>query len=152
MEIRKAELVDLDALVSNRMEFILSMRNNEITISDEFRKNTYEYMKKHIEDDSMAIFIAVEEGVIVSSAMVCYYQLLPTISNQSGNTGYILNVYTLPDFRRRGLASELVNNIKQDAKDRKVSRLILNATDMGRPVYEKLGFEDVTKEMLYTIG
>ncbi len=152
MEIRRADLNDLDALLVNRMEFIDTMRNEEVVISDEFIKDTYEYMKKHIKDESMVIWIALDSDKIVSAAMICYYQMLPTVSNLTGNTGYLQNVYTLPNYRGRGLASELVKKIMQDAKDRNVGRLLLHASEMGRPVYEKLGFEDVTKEMIYTIS
>jgi N-acetylglutamate synthase-like GNAT family acetyltransferase len=49
-------------------------------------------------------------------------------------------------------ATDLMNKIIQDAKERNVGRLLLHATDMGRPVYKKIGFEEVTKEMIYTIN
>jgi predicted GNAT family acetyltransferase len=96
--------------------------------------------------------MAIDSIEIVSAAMVCYYQLLPTISNETGNTGYILNVFTDPKYRRKGLATELMNKLKQDAKERNVSKLLLHATDMGKLVYEKLGYEEITREMSLTIS
>jgi predicted GNAT family acetyltransferase len=152
MEIRKANIDDLEALFKSRLEFVQSLRNNEVSISEEFQKNTYDYMKKHIEDDTMVIWMAIDSIEIVSAAMVCYYQLLPTISNETGNTGYILNVFTDPKYRRKGLATELMNKLKQDAKERNVSKLLLHATDMGKLVYEKLGYEELTREMSLTIS
>lgn len=152
MEIRKANLKDLDAIFNNRMQFTQLMSQQEISITDAFKQDTYNYIKKHIVDDSLVIWIATERDEIISAAMVCYYQLLPTISNKTGKTGYIQNVFTLPDYRGRGYATELMNKIILDAKDRKVGRLLLSATDMGRPVYEKIGFEEVTKEMIFTIN
>jgi GNAT superfamily N-acetyltransferase len=152
LEIRKANLKDLDALFANRMLFIEMLTNQEASVPEEFKKNTYEFMQKHIDDDSMVTWLAIEGDAIASVAIVCYYQLLPTMSNITGNTGYILNVFTLPDYRKKGLATELVNKIIQDAKERNVGRLILSASDMGRPVYEKIGFEATTKEMIYTVG
>ncbi|MDF2941455.1 MAG: hypothetical protein K0S01_313 [Herbinix sp.] len=152
MEIRKATIDDLEVLFKSRLEFVQSLRNNEITISEAFKKNSYEYMKKHIKDDTMVIWIAIDNLEIVSAAMVCYYQLLPTMSNETGNTGYVLNVFTDPRYRRKGLATELMNKLKQDAKERNVSRLLLNATDMGKLVYEKLGYEEVTRQMVLEIS
>ena len=99
----------------------------------------------------MTAFLAEEDGKIVSAAVVCYYQLIPSVSNPSGNTGYLQNVYTRPEYRGRGLASELVKRIVEDAKKRKVSRLLLNATDMGRTVYEKIGFQNTVNEMILSI-
>jgi predicted GNAT family acetyltransferase len=152
MEIRKANLKDLDIIYNNRMQFTQLMNNQEISITEEFKQDTYNYIKNHIVDDSLVIWIATEEDEIISVAMVCYYQLLPTISNKKGNTGYIQNVFTLPNYRGRGYATELLNKIIVDAKERNVGRLLLSASDMGRPVYEKIGFEAVTKEMIYTIN
>lgn len=152
MEIRKANIDDLEVLLKTRLEFVQSLRNNEVSLPEEFQKNTYDYMKKHIEDDTMVIWMALDNIEIVSAAMVCYYQLLPTISNESGNTGYILNVFTDPKYRRQGLATELMNKLKQDAKERNVNRLLLNATDMGKLVYEKIGYKEVTRQMVLEIS
>lgn len=152
MEIRKANLKDLDAIFDNRMQFTQFMSNQEISITEEFKQDTYNYIKNHIVDDSLVIWIATEEDEIISVAMVCYYQLLPTISNKKGKTGYIQNVFTLPNYRGRGYATELLNKIIVDAKERNVGRLLLSASDMGRPVYEKIGFEAVSKEMIFTIN
>jgi predicted GNAT family acetyltransferase len=152
IEIRKATLEDLDAIYNNRMQFTQLMSNQEISITEEFKQDTYNYIKNHIIDDSLVIWIATEEDEIISAAMVCYYQLLPTFSNKKGKTGYIQNVFTLPNYRGRGYATELMNKIIVDAKERNVGRLLLSASDMGRPVYEKIGFEAVTKEMIFTIN
>jgi predicted GNAT family acetyltransferase len=152
MEIRKANLKDLDIIYNNRMQFTQLMNNQEISITEEFKQDTYNYIKNHIVDDSLVIWIATEEDEIISVAMVCYYQLLPTISNKKGKTGYIQNVFTLPNYRGRGYATELMNKIIVDAKERNVGRLLLSASDMGRPIYEKIGFEAVTKEMIFTIN
>jgi GNAT superfamily N-acetyltransferase len=151
MNIRKSCLYDIDLLLANRLEFFGVVRNHEVVFPEGFEEATREYMMKHMEDNSLVIWIAEDNGVICSIAMVCYYQLLPSLSNPGGNTGYIQNVYTLPDYRGKGFASKLIKNIIQDAKDRKVGRLILHATDMGKVVYEKLGFDVLTNEMMITV-
>jgi len=152
MEIRKANIDDLDVLFKTRLDFVQSLRNNEVSVSEEFLKSTYDYMKKHIEDDTLVIWMAIDHNEIVSAAMVCYYQVLPTLSNETGNTGYILNVFTLPEYRRQGIATELMNKLKLDAKERNVAKLQLHASDMGKLVYEKLGYEELTREMVLTIS
>lgn len=93
MEIRKADLNDLDMLVDNRLEFVCSIR--EIANEHEFRINTREYLKKHLEDDSLLAFIVVDNGQIVSSCILCIYETLPVPSCLSGRAGLLLNVYTI---------------------------------------------------------
>ncbi|MBB2182086.1 GNAT family N-acetyltransferase [Lachnospiraceae bacterium MD1] len=151
MEIRKAYLSEIEELAAIRTEFINSLISSEMTISEEFETNANAYMRKHMADDSMVSWVAVEDGKIVSTAMVCYYELLPIMLNQSGKYGYIYNVYTLPEYRKRGLASQLLNKIKEEAKERQIGQLQLRATEMGKLLYEKLGFELLNREMAYIV-
>lgn len=60
--------------------------------------------------------------------------------------GYILNVYTEPSYRGRGIARQLVRQAMEEAAKRKIGLVSLHASKMGRPVYEKLGFNR-TSEM-----
>ena len=151
MEFRKAGPEELEAIYQQRLEFVRSMRNHEVIISEDYLKNTYEFMKEHMADDTLVAWVAEDNGVIISIAMVYYYQVVPMLSNPTGKTGYIVNVHTSPEYRRQGLATQLLHHIIEDAKDRKVGRLYLTATEMGKPVYEKLGFEARTNDMVYMI-
>ena len=54
--------------------------------------------------------------------------------------GYILNVYTEPAHRRRGLSRRLTNRALAEARKRGLHLLFLHATDQGRLVYEQAGF------------
>ncbi len=153
MIIRRGDLEDLDALVANRMEFLDLVRTDPSTAADDgLAAVTHAFMKEHLQDETLVVWLAEEEGKIVSTAMVCYYRQLPNNSNTTGRMGYIQNVYTLADYRRRGLASELLNRIIRDAGERKAGRLMLDATDMGQPVYEKLGFILMKHEMSYKLA
>lgn len=151
MEIRKATINDADALFAYRMEFIKDMLNNEREIPEEFIQNSYNYLKDHLGDESFSAWVAIEDNRILSSVMVSYYQTLPVMSNLSGKTGYVLNVFTQPEYRNKGLAKTLLNMMIKEARDRNVGKLYLTASDMGRPVYEKLGFQNTTKDMVLII-
>jgi GNAT superfamily N-acetyltransferase len=58
----------------------------------------------------------------------------------------ILNVYTEPGFRKRGVARQIVLTILGWARQRGLRAIYLHASDEGRSLYEKLGFE-ATNEM-----
>lgn len=146
MELRKAELRDIEALVDNRLEFVCSIR--EIENRDEFRKHTKEYMKKHLEGDSLVAFIALDNGKIVSSCILCIYETLPIPSCISGKAGLLLNVYTLKDYRYQGLAYRLLMKLIKEAKSMGVGKIQLDYTDDGYPLYKKIGFEKLDREMV----
>jgi GNAT superfamily N-acetyltransferase len=66
-----------------------------------------------------------------------------------GREALVLNVYTDPPWRRRGLARQLMSEIIRWAATAGVVRLVLHASTQGRPLYETLGFT-ATNEMRYT--
>jgi len=55
--------------------------------------------------------------------------------------GYIWGVYVEPDWRRRGLARQLTETTLTYLRDLACTRVILNASPSGRPVYESMGFQ-----------
>ena len=72
---------------------------------------------------------------------------MPTVNNRSGNKAYIMNMYTHPAYRRRGVALKALDLLGQEAKRRGVTAISLEATEIGRPLYEKYGFVAMPHEM-----
>jgi len=63
----------------------------------------------------------------------------------------ILNVYTEPDFRRKGLARELMLLMIGWLREQGFHGVALHASAEGRPLYESLGFQ-ATNEMRLRLG
>lgn len=57
-----------------------------------------------------------------------------------GTTGWIGALGVAPRVRRRGLGTELTESAVARLHERGAETVLLFATDMGRPVYERLGF------------
>ena len=58
-----------------------------------------------------------------------------------------MNMYTNPNYRRQGIAYNVLDLLINDCKEREVTAISLEATDMGRPLYEKYGFVKMDDEM-----
>ena len=149
MQIRKATQDDMDSLADNRLEFVCLI--GDIQDPAEFRSKTKEYLQKHMEDHSLLSFIAVDEGKIVSSGILCIYETLPIPSCLSGKCGLLLNVYTHKDYRRQGLAANVLTELIAEARQLGVGKIQLSYTDDGFPLYKKLGFETLDREMVLKI-
>jgi ribosomal protein S18 acetylase RimI-like enzyme len=54
--------------------------------------------------------------------------------------GYVSSVYTHPDFRRLGLARTLMETLIAQARELRISKLLLSSSSMGRPLYLSMGF------------
>jgi N-acetylglutamate synthase-like GNAT family acetyltransferase len=58
----------------------------------------------------------------------------------NGKIGTLLNVYTYPEYRKKGIVTNIIKMIIEEAKKRDVSVINLLATEDGESVYKKLGF------------
>ena len=138
MEFRRATRADVEPFVDVRMEFVQQIRT--IPNPAEFRQRTLAYIREHIELDDLLIYLALENGEIVSSCMACLYQTPPVPSCPTGRTAELLNVYTKQAFRRRGLAEQLIRMLFVQLRLREVEKVLLDYTEDGLPLYQKLGF------------
>jgi GNAT superfamily N-acetyltransferase len=68
------------------------------------------------------------------------------ITIAEGRQGLIINVFTEPDWRRRGLAKLLLNTIVAWSREQNLDDLVLHASEHGHALYEQLGFR-LTEEM-----
>ncbi len=92
--------------------------------------------------------------MIVAGAGVQLQPILPRPVDLStigeGRQGTIVNVFTEPQWRRRGIASLLIQEIIIWSRNEQLDRLILHASDEGRSIYEKLGFV-ASNEMRFAV-
>lgn len=83
----------------------------------------------------------------VGAGGVSYFQVMPTYHNPSGKKAYIMNMYTDPEYRRRGIAFKTLDILVKDIKNKGITAISLETTEMGRPLYEKYGFVAMNNEM-----
>ena len=58
-----------------------------------------------------------------------------------------MNMYTNPEYRRKGIAYKTLDILVKEIKNKGISSISLAATDMGRPLYEKYGFVKMNSEI-----
>ncbi len=76
-----------------------------------------------------------------------FFEVMPTYHNPTGKKSYIMNMYTNPEYRRQGIAFKTLDLLVAEAKARGITAISLEATKMGRALYEKYGFVKMNDEM-----
>ena len=94
----------------------------------------------------LAWVAAAPGGEIVAGLGLWLVDWPPHMIGPGARRGNILNVYTERASRRRGLARGLMETALQWCRDHGIRAVILHASDDGRALYEKLGFQP-TNEM-----
>ncbi|MDO9538266.1 MAG: GNAT family N-acetyltransferase [Thermoplasmata archaeon] len=152
MEFRRATVEDIEILVERRMEM---RAEREISLCPidlgDFRASTRDYFLRHIPDESFIAWVALNEGAMVATSGLCVHNIPPTYGNTSGRVAYLVNMYTVPEYRSQGIAAKLLEHLMDEARNLKCGRVTLNTSKTARPLYEKYGFVDVPDEMEYFI-
>ena len=80
------------------------------------------------------------EGELIASIGLVVHSAPPGPSNTAGKVGYIMNLVTLPAWRRRGIARALLQHVLNVLRAEGVPLATLHASEDGRGLYEELGF------------
>ena len=148
LEYRKATAVDVEQLIKTRIEVLLAANGlPDDTDMDEVEKQSRIYYERAIPDGTHTAVLVFDGEQFVGTGGISYYQVMPTYHNPTGRKGYIMNMYTRPEYRRMGIAWHMLDLLVQDAGEKGVSIISLEATAAGRPLYEKYGFSAMVSEM-----
>lgn len=141
MKIYKAGLNDIEDLVQLRIDF-LKMDQGSLSEDDEkaIRDQSKIYFAKHIHLGDFIALIAKTEGKIASAAFMVLQEKPANPAFMTGIIGTLLNVITYPEYRKRGIASQLVQMMIKEAEKIGVSSIDLSSTEAGKNIYEKIGF------------
>jgi GNAT superfamily N-acetyltransferase len=141
--IRHATVADIPDLVWLRRMMFKAMGFDDPAQLDATDAASTAYFAKAIPAEEFYGWLAVTPaGVAVSSGGVVFDQHPPGPSNLSGRIGYIMNVVTVPRYRHQGIARRIIQAMLEWLAEQNIRRVTLHATEMGKPMYEELGFVD----------
>lgn len=145
---KRATIKDIDILTRTRIEVLRAANGlSEDVDMSEVEKQSRMYYEKALCNDMHIAYLVFDENCFVGAGGVSFFQVMPTYHNSSGNKAYIMNMYTKPEYRRKGIAYKTLDLLIEDAKSRGITAISLEATDMGRFLYEKYGFVKMKDEM-----
>ena len=158
--IRQASLADVDAIAEHRARMFDEMGQVPPDTFETLRAKSRERLRDFLERGEYVGWLAIptkRPDVVAGGAGVQLREVLPhplSRGNQwngvaEGRHAIILNVFTDPPWRHQGVAVLLLERIIQWARAERLDRLVLHASEAGRPLYERLGFI-CTNEMRLT--
>lgn len=110
--------------------------------AEEMFTNGLPWLEKLIENGEYFGFLVVLEKEVVAGGGVIMRETGPVPGClRVGSNAHIVNMYTVPHHRRRGLARKVMEAILEWGSTREVDHYTLTASDEGKPLYESLGFE-----------
>ena len=137
----KASASDIALLIDFRISFCLELSGPQTQdVIDELRKSLKSYLANALIENSCIAYI-VRDGEDVAAVGEMIFRLQPgNFKNPSGKVGYLMNMYTIPAYRKQGLCSMIVNALIEDANKQGINAFELHSTKAGESVYIKNGF------------
>ena len=155
--IRRSALNDAATIARHRVEMFRDMGDvpSEGLARDLLEKST-SALEALLADGSYVGWFATDaDGRVIAGAGVHIKLQLPRISHdharvEDSPVPLAVNVYTEPQWRGKGVARTLMRELMRWASEQGTDRVVLHASDAGRPLYESLGFHS-TNEMRWFV-
>lgn len=107
------------------------------------------YYDRHLSDGTFVSWLAMDEGKIVGTSGMSFVEKPPYFGCPSGKIGLLSSMYTLKEYRRKGIAKELLSRVVKEAKDYGCGAVQITASDMGVLLYSDFGFVKNNNFMQY---
>ena len=138
---RKLTVDDLDAFIDLRIKQL----REEGAIEDfDLVPALKDYYHRHLKDGTFVSWLAVDKEAggekIIGTSGMSFVEKPPYFACPSGRIGLFSSMYTNPDYRRKGIARELLNRVVEEARAYGCGAVQITASDMGVKLYSAYGF------------
>lgn len=150
--VRAATPVDAPIIAVQRGQMFVEMGGMTPQEAGAQRGLWTDWLAQALAAGDYAGFVIENAGEIVGGVGMMFLPKIPTTKDPALHKAHILNMSVSPQHRRRGLAGALMRSALQEARQRGLRSVSLNAAPMGKGLYERLGFvESTSPEMRLTL-
>ncbi|MBC8180245.1 GNAT family N-acetyltransferase [candidate division KSB1 bacterium] len=143
IKIHRVNKNEIDTMAQHRINYLTELQGErEKKYKNQLRKELSGFFFKSISEGSfIAIVAKIEDQVIGYGGMII--KQIPGDFNKSFYLECeILNMYTIPEARRQGVASLVLKQLLQIAKEKGISKVALHTSKDGEKLYRSFGFSN----------
>lgn len=137
IQYRKLTAADVDAFITMR---IAQLREEGATEDIDLRPALEDYYRRHMADGSFVSWLAVDGDRIVGTSGISVVEKPPYFGCPNGKIALLSSMFTHADYRRRGIARELLSRVVDEARQLGCATVQITASDMGVLLYRDFGF------------
>ena len=148
IEYRKLSEKELDVFIEMRIN---QLREEGAKEDIDLKPALLDYYKRHMKDGTFVSWLALDGNNIIGTSGMSFVEKPPYFGCPSGKIGLLSSVFTNPNYRRNGIAKELLSRIVNEAKQHGCGTIQITASDMGVKLYTDFGFEHNGNFMQYKL-
>ena len=137
VEYRRLTEEDLDTFIEMRIN---QLKEEGAKEDIDLKPALRDYYDRHMADGTFVSWLAVDGDKIVGTSGMSFVEKPPYFGCPSGKMGLLSSMFTNPDYRRKGIARELLSRVVNDAKEYGCGTVQITASDMGVKLYRDFGF------------
>ena len=147
MNYRIATISDCEALTDLRMRM-----RKELDVGFEpelIYAETLDFFKRNLKCGTHIAFVCEHDGQLFATVGITLFEMMPTTKHPNGKAARLMNMYVEPFYRNKGIAKELLNCVMTYAKEHQIGKVMLNPSQMGKPLYVNYGFQLLPDEYAF---
>jgi len=148
IEYRKLSEKELDVFIEMRIN---KLREEGAKEDIDLKPALLDYYKRHMKDGTFVSWLALDGNNIIGTSGMSFVEKPPYFGCPSGKIGLLSSMFTNPNYRRNGIAKELLSRIVNEAKQYGCGTIQITASDMGVKLYTDFGFEHNGNFMQYKL-
>lgn len=148
--------IEYKRLTKNELDIYIEMRINQLkeegaTEDIDLTPALKDYFNRHMADGTFVSWLAIDNGKIIGTSGMSFVEKPPYFGCPSGKIGLVSSMFTNPDYRRMGIAKELLDRVIEEARKYGCGTIQVTASDMGVKLYSAYGFVHNDKFMQYKL-
>lgn len=137
VEYRKLTKKDLAIFIEMRIN---QLREEGAKEDIDLKPALNDYYSRHMADGTFVAWLAVDGDKIIGTSGMSFVEKPPYFSCPSGRIGLLSSMFTSKEYRRKGIAKELLSRVVNEAKEYGCGVVQITASDMGVLLYTDFGF------------
>ena len=149
MLIREITPADVEIIARMRVQMLDEVTDDPLPA--ELEGSVRRFVWRHMQDRTCLGVVAEDEGRVIADAVIYLFETMPDEVNVPGLTAMLYNVYTLPEYRGRGIMAQMLPEVIRLAREAGAVELKMTAEKKAIPLYERMGFhvnDDAMKMVL----
>ncbi len=128
---------ELDVFIKMRID---QLREEGAKEDTDLRPALRDYYDRHMKDGTFVSWIALDGERIIGTSGMSFVEKPPYFGCPSGKLGLLSSMYTNKEYRRQGIAKELLSRVVEEARKYGCGTIQITASDMGVLLYTDFGF------------
>ena len=148
--------IEYKKLTENELDIFIEMRINQLreegaTEDIDLVTALKDYYSRHMADHTFISWLAFDGDTIIGTSGMSFVEKPPYFGCPSGKMGLLSSMFTNTNYRRRGIAKELLSRVIDEAKKYGCGTVQITASDIGVKLYDDFGFVHNENFMQYKL-